>query len=86
MTNLQQNVSTPVFLGAKYEGGLALVNLGNVLAVTVHGGPATDEELRVSVVGAGAEMNFLGEDARYFLRMLTQVGGFRTPEGEDLDL
>lgn len=85
MVNVQRAPSTPTLIGVRYRGGLAMVNLGNLLAITVHHGSETGDDTRVSVIGAGTQLDFVGDDARYFLQTFTQVTGFRTPEGKDLD-
>ncbi len=85
MVNAQQVPSAPTLIGVRYRGGLAMVNLGNLLAITVHHGSGTDEDTRVSVIGAGTQLDFVGDDARYFLQIFNQVTGFRTPERKDFD-
>ena len=62
-----------------------MVNLSNVLAITIHRGQDVEGGVRVSVIGTGTQLDFTGDDARYFMRMFSQSTGFRTPEGKDLD-
>jgi hypothetical protein len=80
MMNVRQGPSIPTLIGVKYRGGLAMVNLGNLLAITVHHGSEANDDTRVSVMGVGTQLDFVGDDARDFLQIFNEVVGFRTPE------